>query len=112
MPQMPALFAALGDPTRFAIVDRLLKEGELSAGDITDTAPISPPAFSRHLRVLREVGLLDQRTDKQRRIYSVRPEAVRQISTWVMDHKKFWENSLDQLSRLVEEDNHHRKEKI
>lgn len=105
MTHLTSVFAALGDPTRFAIVDRLLKEGELSAGDIADTAPISPPAFSRHLKLLREAGLLEQRTDKQRRIYSVRPEAVKQISVWVMDHRKFWESSLDRLEALIDEDN-------
>ena len=103
MTQLTSVFAALGDPTRFAIVDRLLNEGELSAGDIAETAPISPPAFSRHLKLLREVGLLEQRTDKQKRIYSVRPEAVKQISIWVMDHRKFWENSLDRLEILIDE---------
>lgn len=104
MTHLSPLFAALGDSTRFAIVDRLLNEGELSAGDIAKGAPISPPAFSRHLKVLREVGLLEQRTDKQRRLYSVRPEAVKQISVWVMDHRQFWENSLDRLEALIEED--------
>ena len=105
MIQLSPIFAALGDPTRFAIVDRLLNEGELSAGDIAGTAPISPPAFSRHLKVLREAGLVDQRTDKQRRLYSVRPEAVKQISAWVMDHREFWESSFDRLDRALQEDN-------
>lgn len=105
MSDLTPIFAALGDPTRFAIVDRLLKEGELSAGAIADMAPISPPAFSRHLKVLREAGLLDQRSDKQRRIYSVRPDTVKQISAWVMDHRKFWEASLDRLETLIDAEN-------
>ncbi len=104
MSQLSPLFAALGDPTRFAIVDRLLRDGELSAGAITQIAPLSKPAFSRHLRVLREAGLIDQRISKQHRIYSVRPEAVREISAWVMDHKSFWENSLDRLGAAIEQD--------
>lgn len=112
MNQLTSIFSALGDPTRFAIVDRLLKEGELSAGDIAQTAPISPPAFSRHLKLLREVGLLEQRSEKQKRIYSIRPEAVREISIWVMDHRKFWEGSLDRLGELVEEDNQQKGRKL
>lgn len=112
MNQLTPIFAALGDPTRFAIVDRLLKEGELSAGDIAQTAPISPPAFSRHLKLLREVGLVEQRSEKQKRIYSIRPEAVREISIWVMDHQKFWEASLDRLGELVDEDNQQKGRKL
>jgi len=112
MTQLSPIFAALGDPTRFAIVDRLLNEGELSAGDIVETAPISAPAFSRHLKVLREAGILEQRTDKQKRLYSVRPEAVQKISVWTMDHRQFWENSLDRLGDLVEQDNLRKKGNI
>ena len=101
MNQLSPIFAALGDPVRFAIVDRLLLDGELSAGQIADIAPISPPAFSRHLKVLREAGLVAQRTDRQRRLYSARPEAVRQISAWTINHREFWEASLDRLEHAM-----------
>ncbi len=101
MNQLSPIFAALGDPTRFAIVDRLLQDGELSAGEIAEIAPISPPAFSRHLKVLREAGLVEQRTDRQRRLYSVRPEAVRQISAWTINHREFWETSLGRLEQVL-----------
>ena len=102
MNQLAPVFSALGDPTRFAIVDRLLREGELSAGEISKTAPISSPAFSRHLKLLREAGLIQQRTDRQRRLYSVRPEAVRRISEWTLSHREFWESSLDRLEAALD----------
>lgn len=104
MDHLAPLFSALGDPTRFAIVDRLLREGELSAGQISDSAPISSPAFSRHLKLLREAGLVQQRTDRQRRLYSVRPEAVRRISAWTLTHREFWESSLDRLESALEQE--------
>ena len=91
-------FAALGDETRFAIVERLLKEGELSAGDLQQGMTISPPAVSRHLKVLRTAGLIDQRTDKQRRLYSARPEAVQSIGAWSMSYREFWQKSLEMKS--------------
>ena len=99
---LPQSFAALGDATRFAIVDRLLREGELSAGELNETQSISPPAISRHLKILREAGIINQRVDKQRRLYAVRPEAVEAISAWTMSHREFWQSSLDRLSNLLD----------
>ncbi|TNE34132.1 MAG: ArsR family transcriptional regulator [Alphaproteobacteria bacterium] len=90
-------FAALGDATRFAIVEKLLNEGELAAGKLQDTAAISAPAISRHLKVLRTAGVIIQRTDKQRRLYSVRPDAVKAIGVWTLTHREFWQQSLDRL---------------
>ncbi len=101
MSNLPATFAALGDATRFAIVERLLKEGELSAGGLQEGAEISPPAISRHLKVLRTVGIIEQRIDKQRRMYSVRPEAVEAISAWTISHREFWQRSLDRLEQAL-----------
>lgn len=94
-------FAALGDATRFAIVEKLLKEGELPAGNLQDVGTISPPAISRHLKVLREAGIIEQRVDKQRRMYSVRPQAVQSIGNWAMTYREFWQNSLDRLEAAL-----------
>ncbi len=94
-------FAALGDATRFAIVEKLLKEGELAAGNLQDVGPISPPAISRHLKVLREAGIIEQRIDKQRRMYSVRPQAVRSIGEWTMTYREFWQTSLERLEAAL-----------
>lgn len=90
-------FAALGNTTRFAIVERLLKEGELAAGELRDVENISPPALSRHFKVLQEAGIISQRIDKQRRMYSVRPEAVKAISEWSMSYRQFWDGSFNRL---------------
>jgi len=103
MAQLSDIFSALGDSTRFAIVDRLLTQGEQSAGELQAVAEISAPAISRHLKVLREAGVIAQRIDRQHRIYSVVPEAVIAINAWVEYHRKFWESSLDRLERALAE---------
>jgi DNA-binding transcriptional ArsR family regulator len=94
-------FSALGDATRFAIVERLLTEGELSASTLQHGTDISAPAISRHLKVLRHAGLVRQRVDAQRRLYSVQPDAVKAIHNWTMDHRKFWEAGLDRLEAAL-----------
>lgn len=97
MTNLPSLFAALADPTRFAIVERLLIQGPLPAGELGDVAEISAPAISRHLKVLREARVLRQEVDGQRRIYSVEPRAMKALSDWTGSHRAFWEASLDRL---------------
>jgi len=104
MPELPTTFAALGNATRLAIVERLLAEGELAAGELLDAAEVSPPAMSRHFKVLREAGIVVQRVDKQRRMYSVQPEAVQAISEWVLNFREFWQGSLDRLELALNED--------
>lgn len=104
MTELPIRFAALGDPTRLAIVERLLGEGELSAGDLHKVAPVSAPAISRHLKILREAGLVTRRIDAQRRLYSVAPEAMRTIAAWTMNHREFWEASVDRLAAALDEE--------
>lgn len=103
MTNLPKTFAALSDETRFAIVERLLSDGAQSAGDLSDIAPISAPAVSRHLKVLREAGVIDQQIDGQRRIYSVRPDVMQAISGWVISHRDFWEGSLDRLEKVLKQ---------
>jgi DNA-binding transcriptional ArsR family regulator len=101
MPALPDLFAALGDATRFAIVERLLAEGELSAGDLQRGTGLSPPAVSRHLKVLRDAGLVDRRVAKQNRIYFARPGAVERVGAWAMSHREFWQASLARLEAAL-----------
>ena len=101
MSSLTSTFAALGEETRFAIVERLLREGELSAGELSEGAAISAPAFSRHLKVLRKAGIVQQRVEKQRRMYSVRPQAVEAISAWTMSHREFWEASMNRLEAAL-----------
>lgn len=101
MAQLSETFSALGDETRFAIVERLMAQGEQSAGDLQAVAMISAPAISRHLKVLRVSGLIHQRVDAQRRMYSVKPEAIRAVNAWVEYHRRFWETSLDRLEKAL-----------
>lgn len=104
MPQLPTTFAALGNATRLAIVERLLAEGELAAGDLLDAAEVTPSAMSRHFKVLREAGIVVQRVDAQRRMYSVQPEAVQAIGDWVLNFREFWAGSLERLELALGED--------
>ncbi|MBF9032739.1 metalloregulator ArsR/SmtB family transcription factor [Rhodobacterales bacterium HKCCE2091] len=97
---LPARFAALGDPTRLAIVERLLKDGPQNAGALGDVAAISAPALSRHLKVLREAGLVERRVDRQHRIYSIRAEGLAEISAWSIEAQAFWSGNLDRLAAL------------
>ena len=99
--RLPETFAALGDATRFSIVERLLSQGEQSAGQLQDVAPISAPAISRHLKVLREAGLIRQRIDAQHRMYSIDPGAFAAVRDWVEYHRRFWDQSLDRLERAL-----------
>ena len=101
MPDLARSFAALGDPVRFAIVERLLTQGARSAGELQDLAEISPPAMSRHLRVLREAGLVERRVDGPRRIYSANGPALAEIGAWTISHQAFWAASLDRLETLL-----------
>ncbi|WP_420394326.1 ArsR/SmtB family transcription factor [Acuticoccus sp.] len=78
-----AVFAALSDETRFAIVNRLLDDGELPVGAIAAPFSVTPPAISRHLRVLETAGIVERRIDRQRRMIRVRPEALDVIGDWL-----------------------------
>lgn len=104
MTALPSTFAALGDPTRFAIVERLLQDGELPAGTLHDMADLSAPAMSRHLKVLRTAGVVRQRTDKQRRLYSIDPDALQAISDWAISYRQFWQQGFDRLDAALKKD--------
>lgn len=99
---MPNTFSALGDPTRLSIVERLITNGEISAGEIASDLPISAPAVSRHLKVLTDTGLILRRIDRQKRMYRANPDAVRAIDRWTGSHRAFWEASIDRLQAAVE----------
>lgn len=105
MSALPPIFAALSDPNRFAIVERLMSEGELSAGEISYAFDISAPAISRHLSVLHDAGLVRRRAMRQQRLYSVEPGAIRKVSDWTLDHRAFWEASLTRLEAALQEEN-------
>jgi DNA-binding transcriptional ArsR family regulator len=87
---------ALVDPTRRAIVE-LLAEGEHSAGEIAARFPTSRPGVSRHLRVLREQGLVCARGEGRRRLYSLDPAPLAELDEWLGRYRSFWTNRLDAL---------------
>lgn len=97
MTDLARTFAALSDDTRLRLVEHLMAHGEQPAGTLTSLAGLSAPAVSRHLKVLRDAGVLDQRAEGTHRYYTVRPDALRAISDWTMDHRAFWGASLDRL---------------
>jgi len=101
MINLTPIFSALADPTRFLIVQRLLDEGEATAGDLANLADISAPAFSRHFKVLRNAGLVTQRIDGSKRVYAASPEPLRALSNWTGSHRSFWARSLDRLEATV-----------
>ncbi|MEH6404781.1 MAG: metalloregulator ArsR/SmtB family transcription factor [Sneathiella sp.] len=104
MSNLCTTFAALSNETRFAIVEKLLNEGELSAGSFQDMGGVSPPAISRHLKILKDAGVVEQRVNKQRRMYSVRPEAVQSIGAWSMSYRDFWQKSLNRLEIMLQKE--------
>ena len=81
-----------------------MKEGALSAGELQRGTGLSPPAVSRHLKVLHAAGLVDRRIARQSRIYAARPGAVERVGAWAMSHREFWEASLRRLERALMEE--------
>ena len=96
-------FAAIADPVRRRIVERLAK-GEKTAGELGDGFAISQPAVSKHLRVLREAGLVTARTDAQRRLYRLTPGPLAEVDSWLAQYRRLWENRFDSLQALVEDE--------
>ncbi len=88
--------AALADPTRRELV-ALLAAGEVAAGDLAAGFPVSRPAISRHLRVLRECGLVRVRVDGQRRLYSLDAAPLAELDAWLAPYRRLWAQRLDAL---------------
>jgi len=86
----------LAEPRRQEIMD-LLRDGELPVGDLVTRLGLSQPSVSKHLRVLRDSGLVTVRTDAQRRLYRIRPEPLAELDAWLEPYRKFWSASLDRL---------------
>ena len=97
-----AVFHALADPTRREILD-LLRTAERSAGDVAERFPVSRPAISRHLRVLRQAGLVAQRKEAQSRLYRLAPHALREVDRWLDRYRVFWTARMHDLKHYVEE---------
>lgn len=95
-------FNAVAEPRRREIVE-LIGGSELSVNDIVEAMPISQPQVSKHLRVLREVGLVTSRSDGRRRLYRLEAAALRPIYDWVSDFERLWNERLDRLDTYLEE---------
>jgi DNA-binding transcriptional ArsR family regulator len=91
-----AAFEALADPTRRRIVE-LLAGGELTAGEIAGEFAVSRPAVSRHLRVLRDTGLVRYREEAQRRVYALEAAPLAALEAWLARYRPVWQNRLDAL---------------
>ena len=93
---MEAAFQALADDGRRTLVEALAA-GPATAGELATLLPISRPGVSRHLRVLREAGLVEVRQDAQRRIYRLSPEPLAEIDAWLTRYRALWEQRFDAL---------------
>jgi DNA-binding transcriptional ArsR family regulator len=102
--RLDVVFAALADPTRRAIMERLATRGELSVGDIAEPFRISAPAISRHLQVLERAGLIERRTERQWRLVRMRREALKPVESWLTRQHRHWSDALDRLEALAAAD--------
>ncbi|MGZ6016602.1 MAG: ArsR/SmtB family transcription factor [Phenylobacterium sp.] len=93
-------FAALADPTRREVFERLAR-GPLAVGELAEGLPVSRPAVSQHLKVLKEAGLVTDRPDGTRRVYQIDPHGLGQIRAWL---DRFWDDALDAFKAEVERD--------
>lgn len=98
---MIAPFELLAEPNRRRILD-LLRDGERPVGELVDRLSMSQPSVSKHLRVLRDSGLVDVRVDAQRRVYRLRPEALREVDAWIEPYRRLWTDRLDRLERHLQ----------
>jgi DNA-binding transcriptional ArsR family regulator len=94
-------FAALGDPTRLAILSRLADDGELTVQEIAQPFAMSLPAVSQHLKVLEQAGLILRRRDGQRRPCQIRPERLAEAMTWLNFTRRAWEARFDRLAHFL-----------
>ena len=95
-------FSVVADPTRRAMLDLLVKH-ERSAGELVSAFPdISQPAVSKHLRILKDAGLVDMRVQAQQRIYTLQPKGLAELDAWIAKYKVFWPDRLDSLERHLD----------
>ena len=96
-----ATFQALADPTRRAVLD-LLRRGSQPAGQIASAFPVSRPAISKHLRLLRRAHLVREHREGRNRVYQLNPEPLRAVDTWIDQYRVFWMSNLNNLKAFVE----------
>jgi DNA-binding transcriptional ArsR family regulator len=99
---MTMVFEALAEPNRRRILD-FLAQRERPVHDLVSLLQVSQPAVSKHLRVLRDAGLVEVRADAQRRLYRVRPEPLRELDDWLAPYRAMWASRLDALESHLED---------
>lgn len=104
--QLDSIFAALADPTRRAILQRLAN-GEASVSELTEPFSISQPAISKHLKVLQRAGLVERDIDKQRRPARLRARPMTKAADWLSAFEAFWGTSFNQLDGVLANMKHH-----
>jgi DNA-binding transcriptional ArsR family regulator len=97
-----AAFEVIAEPNRRRILD-LLRTGERPVTELVEHLNVSQPAVSKHLRVLREAGLVEARVDAQRRVYRLQPRQLREIDDWLAPYRALWNDSLDRLERHLDD---------
>jgi DNA-binding transcriptional ArsR family regulator len=98
------IFGALADPTRREVLD-LLRHGSQPAGRIAEAFPVSRPAISKHLRLLRRAQLVKERREGRHRVYQLNPAPLRAVDSWLSDYRIFWQMNLSSLKAFVEGQN-------
>jgi DNA-binding transcriptional ArsR family regulator len=96
-----SVFDVLAEPNRRRILD-LLQPSECSVGQLVERLELSQPAVSKHLRILREAGLVDVRVDAQRRLYRVRSEPLQAVDEWLAPYRRMWASRLEDLERHLD----------
>ena len=99
---MQTIFEVLAEPTRRRILD-LLREQPRLVGELADLLKLSQPGVSKHLRVLREAGLVRVLQEAQRHWYELRPEPLAEIDAWLQTYRHLWESRLDRLDDYLQE---------
>lgn len=101
MPTALAVLDVIAEPTRRRILD-VVRQGERSVGELVDELGMAQPGVSRHLRVLRDAGLVEVRPDAQRRLYRLRPEPLMELDAWLEPYREEWSAQLDSLERHLQ----------
>lgn len=101
MPTSLGVLDVIAEPTRRRILDEV-RDGECSVGDLVERVGMHQPGVSRHLKVLRDAGLVEVRRDAQRRLYRLRAEPLRELDEWLEPYRAHWAGRLDALERHLE----------
>ncbi|QYR19160.1 metalloregulator ArsR/SmtB family transcription factor [Paenibacillus sp. sptzw28] len=97
------IFEVLAEPHRRSMLD-LLRVRERSVGELVNIFQLSQPGVSKHLRVLKEAGLVDVKSVSQKKIYSLRPEPLQVIDTWLESYRHFWSSKLNDLEAFLDDE--------